>query len=111
MIGLFQMGPRTGNPVYNEAYADHIAHSIHLHHTSDFDSKVIGKKPQRVVAQAEQSTILGFVTQTDYVNVAFDELQQKCPQGTVTGINTRYSTSHGFFSWTNKVRMDALCVQ
>lgn len=29
IIGLFQMGPRTGNPVYNEHYADNILDQIY----------------------------------------------------------------------------------
>ena len=29
IIGLFQMGPRTGNPVYNERYADQLVYEIY----------------------------------------------------------------------------------
>jgi hypothetical protein len=29
----------------------------------------------------------------------------------VTGIATKYYTEHGFFSWTNHIVMQGLCVQ
>jgi hypothetical protein len=64
----------------------------------------------RVKSSAEQFVIMGFITQTDYVNQAFHSLEEQCPGKRVTGINTRYSTSHGFLSWHNKVQMTGLCI-
>lgn len=29
IVGLFQMGPRTGNPIYNPAYAEKLVYEIH----------------------------------------------------------------------------------
>lgn len=63
-----------------------------------------------VKATAEQFTILGFVYDTDYVDRAKKELIQQCPSGQLTGITTEISTSHGFFSWTNRAVMQGLCV-
>ena len=86
-------------------------HALHLYHSGDFEPIPRKAKVSKVSAQAEQFTIMGFTSETNYVNTAFKELQQKCPQGKITGINTRYSTSHGFFSWTNTINMTGLCVR
>jgi hypothetical protein len=83
------------------------AHSIHQSHTSDFKNMKPGSK--LIESQAEQFSIMGFNTETEYVNKAFSSLIKQCP-GRVTGITTRYSTSLGFFSWTNKVKMTGYCV-
>ncbi len=83
------------------------AHSVHESHTSDFREMKPGA-PQ-IEAASEQFVIMGFVNDTNYVNAAFNELQTKCP-GRITGITTRYSTSLGFFSWTNKIHMTGYCI-
>jgi hypothetical protein len=87
-------------------------HSLHLSHTSDF-SPTYASYPRGswVSADAEQFTIMGFVTQTNYVDEAFGKLSSQCAGGQVQGIQTQYSTAHGFFSWTNRVRMQGLCVK
>lgn len=85
------------------------AHSVHEYHVGDSDysfSKVPESK--KIEVMTEQFVILGFVTQTDYVNQAYDQLKAQCP-GVITGIQTRYSTSLGFFSWTNKIKMVGYC--
>jgi hypothetical protein len=52
-----------------------------------------------------------FVTQTAYVNAAYTTLKKTYPNGQVTGIQTRYSTSHGFLSWRNLVTMKGDCTK
>ena len=61
-----------------------------------------------VEVNTEQTVILGFAFNTDYVNEAYQQLQQKCPKE-VIAVNTQFSTSHGFLHWTNKIRMKAIC--
>ncbi|MBH25890.1 MAG: hypothetical protein CMH57_15895 [Myxococcales bacterium] len=85
------------------------SHSVHVTHTSDFHFEGPPERYKVIEATAEQFTFLGMVGQTEYVDQAFADLQAKCPGGHVTGIQTRYSTSHGFFSWTNKVVMRGYC--
>ncbi len=65
----------------------------------------------KIEAEAEQFLILGFTTETNYINEAREELLSQCKTGVIQGPVTRVSTSHGFFSWTNKVHMQALCVE
>lgn len=85
------------------------AYSVHQIHTSDFADIVSAKESRRVVTNAEQFVILGFVGQTDYVDQAYQKLLDSCA-GKITGITTKYSTDLGFMSWTNRVRMEGLCL-
>jgi len=87
------------------------AHSIHEVHTSDFLPSSEMAKGRMIKGTSEQFVILGFTGNTDYVNQAYERLMTACPTGAVTGITTQLSTSLGFFSWTNKVLMQGLCVQ
>ncbi len=85
-------------------------HSIHQVHVSDFDPYAGTEKGKIVKAKAEQFVIMGFVSDSKYVDQAYMDLHQKCKKGRIQGITTQYSTSLGFFSWTNKILMQGLCV-
>ena len=87
------------------------AHSIHQVHTSDFIPGTSIESGDMVKAKSEQFVVFGFVGQTDYVEEAYTKLMAACPKGALTGITTQYSTSLGFFSWTNKILMQGLCVK
>jgi hypothetical protein len=84
-------------------------HSVHINHTSDYRLTKPLSEYRVVEAKADQRVIMGIVTQTDYVNEAYAALEKTCPDGQVTGIQTRYSTSHGFLSWRNVVTMKGYC--
>lgn len=84
-------------------------HSVHINHTSDYRLNKPLAEYRVVEAKADQRVIMGMVTQTDYVNEAYAALEETCPDGQVTGIQTRYSTSHGFLSWRNVVTMRGYC--
>jgi hypothetical protein len=86
-------------------------HSIHLVHVSDFDPYDPKSGGKMVEGRAEQFVILWFEDDTNYVDRALDQLMKSCPRGRIQGITTQYSTSHGFFSWTNKILMRGLCVR
>jgi len=85
-------------------------HSIHHVHVSDFDPYGGQGSGKMVKAKTEQFVILGFTSDSKYVDKAYMDLQQKCKRGRLQGITTQYSTSLGFFSWTNKILMQGLCV-
>lgn len=85
-------------------------HSIHEVHVSDFEPYKPFEGGDIVKADTEQFAILGFVSDTNYVDDAYRSLQEKCPKGRLQGITTQYSTSLGFFSWHNKILMQGLCV-
>lgn len=86
-------------------------HSIHQQHISDIDPGLAADKSAKtVVVTTEQKVVLWFAFDTDYVDQAYRELQQKCP-GRIGAVATQHSTSHGFMNWTNKIRMEAICTQ
>ena len=74
--------------------------SVHQVHVSDFEL-VKGKK---IEAHAQRKEIL-YGSETNYVNEAYQRLQDQCKQGQIHGITTRYFTDLGFFSWTNYIVM------
>jgi hypothetical protein len=87
------------------------SHALHLSNIDDIQPGIRSKSARRIKSHTEQFVVMGFVQQTDYVNEAYNKLASACPNGSVTGVNTRYSTSHGFFSWTNKIHMTGWCVE
>lgn len=87
------------------------AHSIHEVHTSDFTPGTPIESGEMIKASGEQFVILWFTDDTDYVDQAYKKLMDSCPNGVVSGITTQLSTSLGFFSWTNKVLMQGLCLR
>ncbi len=87
------------------------SHAIHLVHSSDFSPYSEPSIGKLISAKTEQFTILGFVESTAYVDDAMKELEKKCSHGYINGITTQYSTSHGFFSWTNKILMQGYCFE
>lgn len=86
------------------------SHALHIYQSGDV-VPLKGKEYRRIKSEAEQFVVLGFVTQTDYADQAYKDLMSKCTKGEITGINTRSSTSHSFLSWTNKVHMEAYCIE
>lgn len=93
------------------ALATGCTHSIHMSHMSDVSAATPAAADitQHIVeVSREQTVILGFVFDIDYVDQAYQDLQQKCPKE-VVAVNTQFSTSHGFLHWTNKIRMKAVC--
>ncbi len=84
-------------------------HSVHVVYAgSDSLTKTVDSK-KLIKAEAEQFSVLGFVGNTEYVDDAAVKLAKQCPDKEIHGVVTEYWTSHGFFSWTNKVRMQAYC--
>ncbi|WP_413290047.1 hypothetical protein [Bdellovibrio sp. HCB337] len=87
------------------------AYSVHNVYISDFAGYPKLEQGQMVKSTSEQHVIMGFVYETDYVDEARKKLIAQCPQGDISGISTQFSTSLGFFSWTNKVLMQGLCTK
>lgn len=84
-------------------------HSIHMVHTDGLDlNSSISAEARYVEASATQNVVLFFAFDTDYVNQAKKKLESQC-LGDISAISTQYSTSHGFFHWTNKILMKGLC--
>ena len=84
-------------------------HSVHLVNFSDTRPYKKASEGRPISSHTTQFTVMGFTTETNYVNEAYQELLRQCPAGVVTGIVTKYYTDHGFFSWTNNIEMNGLC--
>lgn len=84
-------------------------HSVHFSHMSDV---LPGKQKgaRYINVEAQRKVILSFIFNTDYVEEARQKLMAACPNAEITGINTKYITSHSFASYTDKIRIRALCL-
>lgn len=86
-------------------------HSIHMVHTDGFGFNAPKASQTNIVeASAEQTAVLGFVFDTNFVDEAKAKLESQC-NGDLAAVSTQYSTSHGFLHWTNKVLMKGICVK
>jgi hypothetical protein len=81
-----------------------------LVHLSGFDPRVKKGTGKMIEARSEQFTIMGFTMDTNYVEQARESLMNQCANGQIEGISTQFSTSHGFFSWRNKILMKGICI-
>jgi hypothetical protein len=81
-------------------------HALHQYQAGDVGAV---KNVRKITSLGEQNGFLAFRFNTDYVDQAWTNLQAQCPKGKVSSIHTRFSTSHGFFSWNNQVQMTAYC--
>ena len=86
-------------------------HALHVNHTSDYVMDKPIAQYRVVKSRASQESFLGMVGNTDYVDQAFEKLKKTCPDGSVTGIQTRYSTRLSFLSWTHEIQMTGHCSQ
>lgn len=83
-------------------------HSVHQSHMGDFLPRK-QKGARYFTVEAQKKVILGFNFNTDYVDEARRKLLAACSKQ-ITGVNTQYITSHNFASYTEKIRIKALCL-
>lgn len=84
-------------------------HSVHQSHMGDFLPRK-QKGARFISVEAQRKVVLGFIFDTNFVEDARQQLLAACPRNEITGVNTQYITSHGFLSWTEKIRIKALCL-
>lgn len=87
------------------------AHSVHQVSVSGYEPYSTKSGGKEIKAESEQFVILSFITQNDYVDLAYNQLTSQCKDGDIVGITTQYSTSLGFFSWHNKIKIRGLCIK
>ena len=85
-------------------------HALHQYHVSDHIAPGDNYEATKISAEAVEKNHI-FKTDTVHADKAFEMLKQECPKGIITGINTRHSTSHGFFGWKDKIKMTAYCLK
>ncbi|MDD9943846.1 MAG: hypothetical protein OXU20_22585 [Myxococcales bacterium] len=86
-------------------------HSVHRVAVAGIDNLKDLQGSWPVEAEAEQFVILGIATNTDFADNAYARLLDLCEHGALRAIEARHSTSHGFLSYTNRVKMRALCFE
>lgn len=85
------------------------AYSIHQYSALDF-SGLKGKKATKISATGEKKYIL-VKTDNDFVNLAYNDLIEKCKKGSISGITTKYYTALGFFSFDEKLELEGYCIE
>jgi hypothetical protein len=85
------------------------AHSIHQVYVSSQDARSAGAQ-QWVTAEANVFVILGFQTDTSYVERAYKELESRCP-GRIAEVTTEHLTSYKLLSYDQKVVLKGLCIK
>lgn len=86
-------------------------YSVHQVPLSDFRPYTEANSGKPIEARGSQFVVMGFAQETHYVENAYKQLQNQCANGTVTGIAAKSYSEHGFFSWTNHIHMQGLCVR
>lgn len=84
-------------------------YSLHQVHLSDADLATSMGKIKKIESEGKQFVFFGFAFDNNYVDKAYRELLDQCPDGEIIGITTRYSTSLGFLSWNNKLYVQGFC--
>lgn len=87
-------------------------HSVHQVAMGGLDEIPPGARAHPVVADAaDQNVVLYITDNTDNADQAYATLLAQCPGGELRAVEARSSTSNGFLSFTNHLRLSALCVQ
>ena len=83
-------------------------HSVHQSHMGDFLPRK-QKGARFISVESQRKVVMGFIFDTNFVEDARQKLMDSC-KSEITGVNTQYITSHNFLSWTEKIRIKALCL-
>lgn len=84
------------------------AHSIHQVYVGSMDAKKADGKEEWVTAESKEFVVLGFQSDTSYVERAYKELESKCP-GRIAQVTTEHLTSYLLLSYNQKVVLKGLC--
>lgn len=85
-------------------------HSVHQLSVGGLDDIPRGARLQPIQVEADQEAFLA-AGDTDFADQALARLSAKCPRGRVVGIEARYSTSLGFLSYTNRMKITGYCLR
>lgn len=83
-------------------------HSVHQLSMGGLDDIPRGARLQPIQVEADQEAFLA-AGDTEFADQAVARLSAKCPRGRVVGIEARYSTSLGFLSYTNRMKITGYC--
>jgi hypothetical protein len=87
------------------------AHSVHQNSIGGFAPYAARAEGHVVIADVEEKIVFANFSKFEMLDQAYAVLLGKCPQGEIVGVSTRYLSSLGFFHWTEKIRLQGLCIQ
>lgn len=85
------------------------AYSVHQYSAIDF-SGMNDKKATKISATGEKKYVL-IKTDNDFVDMAYSNLMEKCKNGAITGITTKYYTALSFLSFNEKLELEGYCIK
>ncbi len=97
-------------PLLFAALTASCSHSIHQVYLSSQDVLPERIKTEWITVEKSDLVILGFATQTDYVDNAYKDLESKC-SGRVSQVSTEHLTSYQFLSYKQRVILKGLCTK
>jgi hypothetical protein len=86
-------------------------HSVHQVGVGGLEAVPAGAHLRAIEADSEQFVFFYMTWNTDYADEAYRNLLSQCPHGHVVGVESRFSTSLGFLSYTNRMKMTGLCLE
>jgi hypothetical protein len=86
-------------------------HSVHQVAVGGLEAVPAGAHVRAIEAEGEQFVFFYMTGNTDYADEAYQKLLAQCPHGQVVGVESRFSTSLGFLSYTNRMKMRGLCLE
>ncbi|MBC7533748.1 MAG: hypothetical protein H7318_19445 [Oligoflexus sp.] len=86
------------------------AHSINQVYVGSMDASARFGKGKWVEVETSDRVILGFQMDTNYVDNAYAELQEKCP-GRLSQVTSEHITSYLFLSYRQRLLLKGLCMQ
>ena len=86
-------------------------HSVHQVSLSTADDIPPGAHVRRIESDARQHVVLYITDNTDFVDEAYQDLLAQCRSGNVVAVEARHSTSHGFLTFDNELKVTGLCLE
>jgi hypothetical protein len=97
-------------PVLGLALLAGCTHSVHQVAMGGFDDVPPTARLHPVEVEADQKVFIASGN-TDFADEAMQRLAATCPTGRIVGISARHSSSLGFLTYTNKLRVTGYCVE
>jgi hypothetical protein len=83
-----------------------------LHDVSYLEQAPIpaGANAREIKRDVTRNVLLGFITNTDFVDNGWKSFQKLCPNGTIMNPLARYSTDLGFLAYKEQIHFSGTCV-
>jgi hypothetical protein len=83
-----------------------------LHDVSYLEQAPIpaGANAREINRDVTQNVLLGFITNTNFVDNGWKSFQKLCPNGTIMNPLARYSTDLGFLAYKEHIHFSGTCV-